>query len=116
MGCLNTTDVLDPLNVGHADISIWVVEGGIGAVPTFRKVGGRNIHVRRIGAAPPPPAPVLVGDGQVEAHEENEGSERLASRLRTLRSLWEEGVVPEPLYQRAVSDELAAWTRYGHQQ
>ena len=114
MGCLNTTDVLDPLNLGHADINIWVVEGGIGAVPTFTKVGGRNIQVHRIGATPPPPAPVLVEEGQAEADEGNGRGERLASRLRMLRSLWEEGLVPEPLYQRAVSDELAAWTRYGH--
>ena len=122
IGCLNTTDVLDPLNLGHGDISIWVVEGGIGAVPEFRKVGGRNIQVRRIGAAPPPPAQSPCPDSasmvvsnkatHKEAEEQLE-SERLASRLQTLKSLWKEGVLPDPLYHRGVSDELAAWTRHG---
>lgn len=123
MGCLNTTDLLDPLNLGHADISIWIVEGGIGAVPVLRKVGGRNIQVRRIGAPPVPPAParasasaptfILDEAEQKEAEDEKKGSERLASRLHTLKSLWQEGVLPELLYHRAVSDELAAWTRHG---
>ena len=119
VGCLNTTDVLDPLNLGHADISIWVVEGAVGAVPAFRKVGGRNIQVRRIGAAPSlqalASAPTFVSDEaeQKEAEEEKKASKRLASRLHTLKSLWQEGVLPETLYHRAVSDELAAWMRHG---
>ena len=125
VGCLNTTDVLDPLNLGHADISIWVVEGDVGSVPAFRKVGGRNIQVRRIGTAPPPPAPLPVlafasasafasEEQEQQEQQEKKDAERLASRLRTLKSLWQEGVLPELLYRRAASDELATWTRRGH--
>ena len=50
---------------------------------------------------------------QKEAEEEKKDSKRLASRLHTLKSLWQEGVLPETLYHRAVSDELAAWMRHG---
>eukprot|EP01043_Picozoa_sp_COSAG02_P015700 COSAG02_NODE_676_length_18610_cov_44.695532_4_plen_129_part_00 len=123
MGCLNTTDVLDPLNLGHGDINIWVVEGDIGAVSVFRKVGGRNIQVRQIGAprAPPAPLPALASTSTFvsdeaehkETEDEKKDSERLALRLHTLKSLWQEEVLPELLYHRAVSDELAAWTRHG---
>jgi hypothetical protein len=115
--------VLDPLDLGRADISIWIVVGDEGAVPSFNKVGGRNIRVRRIGAAPPPPPallPVLASasafasEEQQQEKAEKKDGERLASRLRMLKALHEEGVLPEPLYHRAAGDELAAWTRRGH--
>jgi len=82
---VNSTDVLDPHSLGIADISIWIVEGDVGPVSGFKKVGGSNIRLRRIGAAA---APAVENDG-------------LKSRLRTLQELRQEGTLSEPLYQRA---------------
>ena len=45
-------DINDPKNLSFADISYWVVEGNVGPVATFTKVGGASIQARRIGAAP----------------------------------------------------------------
>ena len=93
---VNTTDVNDPQNLGHADINIWVVEGDIGPVAGFVKVGGANIRVRRIGAASEPTARTTEG---------------LAERLRALSGLMEEGVLTKELHEEAARAELAAWTR-----
>lgn len=43
------SDVNDPGNLGVADITYWVVEGGKGAVKTFSKNGGASVRARRIG-------------------------------------------------------------------
>ena len=45
-------DVNDPKNLGHGDITYWVVEGNVGPVATFNKTGGKNIQTRRIGSPP----------------------------------------------------------------
>ena len=43
-------DINDPRNLGFADVTYWVVEGNVGAVANFSKIGGANIQARRIGA------------------------------------------------------------------
>ena len=43
-------DISDPRNLSFADISYWVVEGNVGPVATFTKIGGANMHARRIGS------------------------------------------------------------------
>jgi hypothetical protein len=47
----------DPQNLGTGEIRYWVVEGNVGAVPTFTRNGGTSILARRIGAASIPPNP-----------------------------------------------------------
>ena len=46
-------DIHDPGNRGFADVTYWVVEGDVGPVATFKKVGGANIQARRAGSAAP---------------------------------------------------------------
>ena len=46
-------DIHDPGNHGFADVTYWVVEGDVGPVATFKKVGGANIQARRAGSAAP---------------------------------------------------------------
>ena len=46
------SDVEDPQNLGVADITYWVVIGGVGARDTFIQHGGAAIRARRIGSAP----------------------------------------------------------------
>jgi hypothetical protein len=46
------SDVNDPSNLGIADINFWVVEGNVGAVWKFTRIGGASIQARRIGAGP----------------------------------------------------------------
>ena len=45
-------NVNDPNNLGTADITYWVVEGGVGAIEKFTRNGGASIRARRIGSAP----------------------------------------------------------------
>lgn len=45
-------NILDPKNLGIADINYWVVEGNVGAVEKFTRNGGASIRARRIGSAP----------------------------------------------------------------
>lgn len=45
-----TYNVNDPDNLGIADLSYWVVEGGVGATDTFKMNGGASVRARRIGA------------------------------------------------------------------
>ena len=55
------SDINDPKNLGHADVTYWVVEGAVGAVKKFTQIGGATIRARRIGeAAAPPPDPVAA--------------------------------------------------------
>jgi hypothetical protein len=42
-------NIFDPDNLGIGDINYWVVEGGVGAVDTFIRNGGKGIRTRRIG-------------------------------------------------------------------
>ncbi len=51
-------NVYDPKNLGTGDINYWVVEGGVGAVETFTRNGGKHIRARRIGS---PPVPAEAG-------------------------------------------------------
>ena len=44
------SEVNDPGNVGVADLSYWVVIGGVGARDVFTMNGGANIRARRIGS------------------------------------------------------------------
>lgn len=44
-------NINDPDNLGVADISYWVVEGGVGATGKFTRNGGATILTRRIGSA-----------------------------------------------------------------
>ncbi len=46
------SDIEDPKNLGIADINYWVVEGNVGAVDRFTRIGGASIQARRIGSAP----------------------------------------------------------------
>lgn len=46
----NVYDISDPKNLGHADITYWVVEGNVGPVKNFTVDGGANIVARRIGS------------------------------------------------------------------
>lgn len=46
------SDINDPRNLGVADISYWVVIGGVGASEVFTRNGGASIRARRIGSAP----------------------------------------------------------------
>ena len=43
-------DVKDPANQSFADISYWVVEGAVGPVATFTKIGGDGVQAHRIGS------------------------------------------------------------------
>ena len=45
----NFADINDPNNQSLADITYWVVEGDVGSVETFVKIGGAHIQARRIG-------------------------------------------------------------------
>lgn len=47
----------DPQNLGIGEIRYWVVEGNVGAVPTFTRNGGTAILARRIGSTPATPKP-----------------------------------------------------------
>ena len=47
------SSINDPKNVGFGDVTYWVVEGDVGPVATFVKVGGANIQARRVGAPAP---------------------------------------------------------------
>lgn len=47
----------DPQNLGTGEIRYWVVEGNVGAVPTFTRSGGTAILARRIGTNPATPKP-----------------------------------------------------------
>ena len=40
----------DPVNLGTGEIRYWVVEGNVGAVDKFTRLGGNSILARRIGA------------------------------------------------------------------
>lgn len=42
----------DPENLGVGDVRYWVVEGNVGAIEKFTRVGGANIQAWRIGSAP----------------------------------------------------------------
>lgn len=46
-------DINDPNNQSLADITYWVVEGDVGSVETFVKIGGAHIQARRIGSSAP---------------------------------------------------------------
>jgi len=46
------SDINDPKNLGVADINFWVVEGNVGAVRKFNRIGGASIQARRIGSTP----------------------------------------------------------------
>ena len=46
-------NIKDPKNESFADIRYWVVEGDVGPVATFNKIGGAGIQAYRIGALPP---------------------------------------------------------------
>ncbi|MGC8990689.1 MAG: hypothetical protein ACP5MD_11240, partial [Verrucomicrobiia bacterium] len=41
----------DPENLGIGDIRYWVVEGNLGAIEKFTRIGGANIRAWRIGSA-----------------------------------------------------------------
>ncbi len=45
------SDINDPNNLGIADITYWVVKGGVGAIDSFICDGGAAIRARRIGSA-----------------------------------------------------------------
>ncbi len=45
-------DINDPDNLGIADITYWVVLGGVGMSEVFTRNGGASIQVRRIGSVP----------------------------------------------------------------
>ena len=44
------SNINDPKNLGIADINYWVVEGNVGAVEKFTRIGGASIYARRIGS------------------------------------------------------------------
>ncbi len=44
------SNINDPKNLGIADINYWVVEGNVGAVENFTRIGGASIYARRIGS------------------------------------------------------------------
>ena len=45
-------EIHDPQNKSIADISYWVVEGNVGAVAGFTKIGAANVQARRVGSPP----------------------------------------------------------------
>ncbi len=44
------SNINDPKNLAIADINYWVVEGNVGAIEKFTRIGGASIEARRIGS------------------------------------------------------------------